>query len=309
MRSPRPSGELRASGDLLALAASLAAAVAYLVAAEVVHLLDPLTLGTVEFLLALPVVLAWSMAAGSHRQLRSVGRRDLGLVVVQSMLTVLAIALLWTALAVVPTTTAAILGRLEVVLAVVLGSLLLRDRLAPAGLAGGAVSFAGVALMRWEAPPEIEAGSVLVLASALFFALAEVVSTLLARRVRPTLFLLVRTPVVTLLFALALAARSLLTAPPPLPGRRALLLAAALALCGPILARAFYFAALARTSLSRAALVNQSQPLIVALLVLALHGRPPTLREGAGGALVLAGTALLVASRTPSAALPPPDVP
>lgn len=294
------------TGDLCALAAAGAAAVAYLIATDLVHLLDPLMLGTVEFLLALPAVAAWAVAAGSHRQLRSLGRRELGLVVVQSVLTVFAIALLWVALTMVPTTTAAILGRLEVVLAVIFGSLLLGDRLGPVGLAGGAVSFAGVALMRWEAPPEIEAGSLLVLASALFFAFAEVVSTLLARSVRPTLFLLVRTPVVTLLFALALAGRSLATGPPPLPGRRALLLTAGLALCGPILARAFYFAALARTTLSRAALVNQSQPLLVALLVLALHGKWPTPREAAGGALVLAGTAILVASRAP-AALPSAD--
>jgi drug/metabolite transporter (DMT)-like permease len=259
--------------------------------------MGPLMLGTIEFALALPFALVWAAATGTHRHLGRLSARDWLLMVLQSVLTIAAIATLWLGLRTVPPTTAAFLGRLEVLVAVGFAMIALGDRHGPLALAGGAISFGGVLIMRWEAPPELRAGTWLVVASAFSFAAAEVAATSLARRVPSSLFLFVRTPMVTVLFAGALLAVAIHEGRPPAwPGPTGFLLALALAICGPVLARTFYFSALRRTTLSRAALVNQSQPLLVVLLALLVYGTLPGLRETLGGLLVLGGTVLLVAS-------------
>jgi drug/metabolite transporter (DMT)-like permease len=78
---------------------------------------------------------------------------------------------------------------------------------------------------------------------------------------------------------------------------RGLPLIATTALVGPFLARTLYMYSLKHLPVSKAALVNQSQPLFVALFSAILLRTLPSRREWTGGLLILAGALLLVSWR------------
>lgn len=152
--------------------------------------------------------------------------------------------------------------------------------------------------MRWNAPPELSRGTLWILGSALCFAGAELTAKWLAPELRSSAFLLLRTPLMALLFLSYTLGRIARTGmAPELPDARGLALAAGVALCGPILARAFYYSALRRIALSRAALLNQTQPLFVAALAAGLYGTLPGSRQILGGLLILGGSCLLIYTR------------
>ena len=76
--------------------------------------------------------------------------------------------------------------------------------------------------------------------------------------------------------------------------RRGVVLIALAALVGPVLARTLYMYALRHIDVSRAALVNQTQPLFVALFSAIALSTLPTRREWVGGILIVAGCLMLV---------------
>jgi drug/metabolite transporter (DMT)-like permease len=69
------------------------------------------------------------------------------------------------------------------------------------------------------------------------------------------------------------------------------------ALVGPFLARTLFMHCLRHLDISRAALINQSQPLFVALYSAILLHTLPSRREWTGGLLILGGALLLVSWR------------
>jgi len=290
----------RITGYVFALLASVSAAGAYLFAEGAVARIEPLTLGAIEFLLAVPAAVAWALLEGTHRRVAGIPARVWAKVLVQSCFTFGAILTLWIGLRLVNATTASLLNRVEIFFTVALGMLIFRDRHTWLEGLGGVVAFAGVLVLRWNAPPDLHEGMLWIIASALFFAGAELTAKWLAPDLPASLFLLLRTPVVAMMFTVVVAAAALFQGrPPEMPGPVGWLLAAGVALTGPILARSFYYAALRRIEVSKTALLNQTQPLFVALLALLLFARLPGGREALGGLLILGGTVLLVASRIP----------
>jgi drug/metabolite transporter (DMT)-like permease len=79
------------------------------------------------------------------------------------------------------------------------------------------------------------------------------------------------------------------------PGiRRGLPLIAAAALAGPFVARTLYTYSIRHIRVSRAAIINQAQPLFVALFSLILLQTLPSRREWTGGLLIIGGALVLV---------------
>ena len=291
-------------GYLFAILTAMATGGAILCASVAVRGMEPATLGAIEFVLASVPALAWGVAGLRRGELARLEGRVYFMILLQATGTVVALLLLWLGLGLVAPTTAALLNRAEVLFTVAFGVVLLGERPGRIAALGGALAFAGVVVMRWSAPPELELGSLYILASALSFALGELAAKWLAGRLSARVFMLLRTPAVGILFLLGVAVHDLAAgALRPLPARPALLAAAGVALCGPLLARGFYFAALRRADISRVALINQSQPLFVALYSLLLLGEVPVAREVLGGMLVLAGTAVLVGGHRANATM------
>jgi drug/metabolite transporter (DMT)-like permease len=69
------------------------------------------------------------------------------------------------------------------------------------------------------------------------------------------------------------------------------------ALAGPFLGRTLYMYSLRNLEISRAALINQSQPLFVAIYSAILLHTLPSRREWTGGLLIVAGALALVSWR------------
>jgi drug/metabolite transporter (DMT)-like permease len=76
-----------------------------------------------------------------------------------------------------------------------------------------------------------------------------------------------------------------------------LLLGAAAGLAGPLLARYFLFSSLRHIDLSKAVIINQTQPLWVALIASAALGAVPPTSLIPGGVLIVAGCMLLAYGR------------
>jgi drug/metabolite transporter (DMT)-like permease len=70
-----------------------------------------------------------------------------------------------------------------------------------------------------------------------------------------------------------------------------------IALTGPILTRPIYLVALKHLEVSKVALINQSQPVFVAILALVTLSQTPAPREIMGGVFVIGGCILIIVSR------------
>jgi drug/metabolite transporter (DMT)-like permease len=71
----------------------------------------------------------------------------------------------------------------------------------------------------------------------------------------------------------------------------------ALCLMGPIGSRLFFLSALSHIEVSKAVLINQLQPIHVAILSFAMLGMIPGLREWIGGILILSGCIVMIGAR------------
>ena len=74
-----------------------------------------------------------------------------------------------------------------------------------------------------------------------------------------------------------------------------------IALAGPILTRPMYLYALKYLELSKVALINQSQPVFVAILAFLMLQQSPAPREVIGGLLVIGGCLLVIVGRKKAA--------
>ncbi len=70
-----------------------------------------------------------------------------------------------------------------------------------------------------------------------------------------------------------------------------------IAFAGPILTRPIYLYALKFADLSKVALINQSQPVFVAILAFLMLQQSPAPREVVGGLFVIAGCLVVIISR------------
>ncbi len=193
-------------------------------------------------------------------------------------------------------TVAAFLGRTEALVSIALAVLLFGERFRGRELVGGLLAVAGVLALHAPAARAgggERLGQILVLGGAALFGAAEVLSKLALRHADPLRLVAWRNALLVALCAAVACVQGRLGLLPP----RALAAAAGMGLLGPTLARMLYLRALRRIDLSKAALVNQTQPLFAALLSFAFLGTVPGPWAFAGGGLVLAGCGLLVTGR------------
>jgi drug/metabolite transporter (DMT)-like permease len=297
---PRAEGK-PALGVSLAVLTAMVSAIGFIAAKPVLGYRDPLSFSVSQFALATGFSLLWLVARRRARTLARVTAGQWTFLVVTALLFLAAVYTMWIGLSRIPATAASLLNRLEILVTVLLGMAFLGDRFTRREIAGATVMFLGVVLLRYEAPPSFTAGFYMMVLSSMLFGLIEVLNKTRIHAIPPDTFAFCRNALAFAFFLVAATWRVAMKEDWTLPGlvdwdgiSRGWPLIAATALVGPFLARTLYLHGIRHLDVSRAALINQSQPLFVAVYSAILLHTLPSRREWTGGLLILAGALLLV---------------
>jgi drug/metabolite transporter (DMT)-like permease len=289
---------------VLAILTSMVTAVAFISAKPVLDYLDPLSFSISQFGLASVFSFLWLLARRRLGQIRDLTHGQWTFLIVIAFLFLAAVYTMWIGLSRIPATSASLLNRLEVLVTVFLGMALLGDRFSRRETNGALIMFLGVIVLRYQAPPSFSAGFWMMVLSSTLFGLTEVLIKSRIQVIPPDLFAFARNFLVFLLFLIGGLWRMAMEEGAWWHGLadwdgivRGWPLIMTTALVGPFLARTLFMHCLRHLDISRAALINQSQPLFVALYSAILLHTLPSRREWTGGLLILAGSLLLVSWR------------
>ena len=207
-----------------------------------------------------------------------------------TIFTIAALYAMWTGIKHLDPTVASFIGRLQTVVAVFLGVLLLKERLRIIEIFGGLMVIAGVVVIRLTFDMTLDRWFWVMVTSGLLWGVTETVASLALRHLAPVPLNFVRNLTVAIVY---LIWASFQEAPLFNIGKYWWGVVC-VAFGGPILARIFYLHALKRIGVSKTALINQSQPIYVSVIALVFLGLIPTVREWIGGLLILSGCILMI---------------
>jgi len=211
-----------------------------------------------------------------------------------SLSSVVAIWLFWVGVKRIDPSLAAFLNRSEVLIAVLMGIIFLKERFNRLESMGAVLSILGIVLMRVTLRVEYTSGFWYVLAGSFFFGLTEFFSKMCVKHIRPIIAVYIRNLFMALVYWIIFLNFSGDYSGLDFvwPG------VLALGLFGPILSRMVYMMALKRLELSKVAVISQTQPIYVVILSLLILGQLPSFLEIAGGIFLTAGCLIMVLGRT-----------
>ncbi len=211
-----------------------------------------------------------------------------------SVSSLLAIWLFWIGVKRIDPSLAAFLNRTEVLIAVLMGMIFLRERFNKLETAGAILSILGIVIMRITLRVEYTSGFWFVLAGSFFFGLTEFFSKMCVRYMRPIIVVYLRNLFMASVYWIIFFSfsRDFSGIEIVWPG------VIALGIFGPILSRMIYMMALKRLELSKVAVISQTQPIYVVILALLFLEQIPTLREILGGVFLTVGCLIMVLART-----------
>jgi drug/metabolite transporter (DMT)-like permease len=196
---------------------------------------------------------------------------------------------------------------LEVPITVLLGVIILKERFTGWEIIGGILVTFGAVVMKYHAPPSLSQGFWWIIFSSGCFGLMEALAKMKIKDVPPSIFLTVRNPIVVILLGGLgfLHLKGVVTLPfspeflklPDDPAKW-ILITVVTGFTGSFGARILYLYALIHIEVSKTALVNQTQPLFVAVLSMLFLTIYPTSREVAAAVLILTGCVLLIQRRS-----------
>jgi drug/metabolite transporter (DMT)-like permease len=210
--------------------------------------------------------------------------------------TVLAFVAIWTywiGIKMMDPTLASLLNRTETLVTILLGLVILGERFSRGEALGAILVLGGIVLMKFTLRVEYSTGFWVVLFSAVCFGTAEFIAKIAVRYVDPLTLSFVRNLVSALMFWIAVVFVGTSFA-----GTGSVFWGVIIiAIMGPILTRPIYLVALKYIEVSKVALINQSQPVFVAIMALLALKQTPALREIMGGVFVIGGCLLIIMSR------------
>ncbi len=285
--------ESRRAGYILAITSSIASGVSIVIGKWNLAAISPLLMSSIIFSVASVVMGGALLSVKGVRNVFTLTKEGWFWLVIFSVGSWLAIWAYWAGIQRMDPSLAAFLSRSEVLVAIVFGMVLLRERFTRLELIGAILSIAGTVIMRVTLRAEYTTGFSLVLIGSLIFGTMEFVSKIAVRHVDPVILTFIRNTLVALLFWATLSATGISFdgLGDVWPG------VIALSITAPIMARALYLLALKRLELSKVAVISQSQPIYVILISLLALGQLPTLREASGGIFIVIGCLFLVVSR------------
>jgi len=280
-------------GYTFAMLSALLSGINYVLGKWVMADLSPELLVALIFGLAALIQGGLMAARGDWKGIRRCTARGWLWVLFFSLFSVVALWTLWTGIKYLDPTVASFISRLQTLVTVFLGIALLKDRFHRWEAVGGVVVILGVAVIYASFDLRLSLWFWIMVASGISFGVTEVVAKVALRYLEATPLSFIRTLFVAVFFLVWV----MLDGQPLLHLGRTWWGVVAIAVMGPTLARLFYLYALERLDVSKAALVNQVQPLFVFLVAFLFLGTIPSVREFAGGLLILAGCVALISGR------------
>ncbi len=254
----------------------------------------PLTLVLYLFFTAIPVNLVWWLFHRQPDELSGLTFNGYLWIVLQAGLSVTAIVALWYGVKLIDPTVASFLSRFEVLMVVLLGIWLFRERFNLTEAVGGMLILTGLLTIRYNADIEVSAAMMIILTSAILFGFSELVAKRIVRTVSPGLLALLRNcHILLFVFILTLSNGNYHYSE---LGKYHYLFPIA-GLLGPALGRPIYLHALKHLEVSKVAMVNQAQPIPVAIVAYFALGMIPTVKEWIGGLTIIAGCFLMIKGR------------
>ncbi len=202
----------------------------------------------------------------------------------------LANLLLFTAINLGDPTLAAFFSRSETVYTVLLGALLLGERMLRYQWAGVGLAVVGAGVMTFRGGSVVGLMFLILLISNFFLSL----STLVAKRYVTTVPPLVLSTVRTILMLLMLGVIALAAGQLAWPNLTAWLWIIGGAFFGPFLSYVLFYKGLLYLELGKGAVIRSMQPLFVAIYGLLLFGTTITAQQFLGGLMMLVGVALML---------------
>jgi len=261
------------------------------------------------FLFAFGISLLTLLNPKSRREIIATNLRSFLIIIGMSVLFSLGIYTFIHSLKLIEPATVSFLSRVEVIFTIVLAFIFLKERLKIIELIGGAVAILGVLLLKYETNLVISKAATLMIASAFFFTVAEILVKRFVNEIGTVRFVFIRNLFAVVFFFAIVHLRGKAFY---IPDTTTLGMTFLAALLLPILGRLTYIKALQRINISRAALITQSTPLFTALFAFLILKTYPTLMEWLGGLLIIMGvvivrmTGLKIISRPPKTVAKPP---
>jgi O-acetylserine/cysteine efflux transporter len=216
--------------------------------------------------------------------------KTLGLILILAIIFAVATSLSMTALKMMEPATVSFLSRFEVILTIALAYMILKEKLLPIEILGGIIALGGIFILKYKTNVVIAYGATLMVMSALFYAISEIIIKKNIISLGPARFLFYRNLfMIPIFFAILTIKREKIY----LPSFDVILLTMISALLLPVLGRATYQLALQKINISRAALITQSTPLFTAAFALAILHTYPTPIEWLGGILIIGGVIIV----------------
>ncbi|RMF00325.1 MAG: DMT family transporter [Chloroflexi bacterium] len=202
----------------------------------------------------------------------------------------LANLLLFSAINLGDPTLAAFFSRSETVYSVLLGALLLGERMLGYQWAGAALAVAGAGVMTFKGGRVVGLMLAITLVSNFFLSLSSLIAKRHVTAVPPLLLSTIRTVLMTLMIGAVALAFGEVTR----PGLAAGLWIIGGAFFGPFLSYVLFYKGLHTLDLGKGAVIRSTQPLFVALYGLLLFGTVISAQQFLGGLLMLAGVSLML---------------
>ena len=285
--SPPPSISLK--GALLTLASAASVAMTYIASKQAMADLSPLAFAPIWF----GVASLWGLG---FYLLRNGVKLPPGLVEVSrpilwlGLLNGLANFLFFTAVDLGDPTLASFFGRSETVYTVLLGALLLSERMRRYQWLGVAVAVFGAGIMTFRAGPVVWTMLGILLVSNFFLSVSSLIAKQYIHVVEPLVLSTARNIVMAVLLALA----GLVAGQLAWPNLVAWEWIIAGSFFGPFVSYVLFYQGLRYIDLSKGAVIRASQPIFVALYSLALFGVFITAPQFVGGLLMVAGVGLML---------------
>jgi len=277
-------------GYTFAMLSALLSGTNYVLGKVVLADLSPAHLVALIFSIATLIQGAWMLQSGQWREVLHCSAKAWRYVLLFSALSIAALWTLWAGVKYLDPSVAAFISRLQTLVTVFLGIWLLGERFRILEAVGGVVVIAGLGLLYATEGVQVSLWFWVMVASGIFWGVTEVVAKVALRHINATPLSFIRTAIVALFYLLLLTIQG-----QPLLGLGNKWWGViGIALMGPTLARWFYLFALKRLPVSKASLVNQIQPIFVALVAFTFLGTIPGIRDWIGGLLILAGCSVMI---------------
>lgn len=246
------------------------------------------------FISAVPINYAWWRLNRNEFRDIPFNPGKLYLITIQAGLSVTAIFTLWYGISMLDPTVGAFLTRFEVLVVIVLGIAIFKDRFKALEAIGAAVLLSGLLLIRYKADIDISRGMFIILGSATVFGISEIIAKRVVKYFEPDLFALIRNSHILIFILTVSIINGNLSS---LDFGRYYYLIPLAGLLGPGMGRPMYLHALKHLEVSKVSTLNQLQPLAAAAVAYFSLGLIPEVKEWIGGFLIIGGCIIMIRGR------------